>query len=175
MQDQRVIIRKYGNRRLYNSSASRYINLEDLAKLVRNGKDVRVVDAKTGADLTRVTLMQIIVEEAREQPAGLPLELLRQLIVTSSQVGQEFLAWYLKSASEAYHKIQGALPLPFAGKATGFFPLRMMKDLVAGASGARTSAEELQELRQRIAELEAGQRLKKKTRKQRRPAKGRSR
>ncbi len=156
---QRVVIRKYGNRRLYDTSASRYINLEGLAALVRKGTDVRVVDAKTGDDLTRVTLTQIIAEDAKEQPAGLPLELLRQLIVTSNQVGHDFLAWYLKSASEAYHRIQGALE---TGAAT-FSPLQMMKNLVAGPG----KADELQELRRRIAELEARQKPRKKPRRKR--------
>src|ERR1051326_8900218 len=112
MKPERMIIKKYGNRRLYNTFASRYINLEELAELVRNGNDVHVVDAKTGEDLTRVTLMQVIVEDAKDQPSGLPLELLKQLIVASNHVGREFLMWYLKSAFETYHKIQGALQNP---------------------------------------------------------------
>ena len=74
-----VVIKKYGNRRLYDTSTSRYINLEELSDLVRNGNEVKVVDAKTGEDLTRLTLMQIIVEDAKEERAPLPLELLRQL------------------------------------------------------------------------------------------------
>src|SRR5208283_2875318 len=87
---QKVVIKKYANRRLYDTSGSRYINLEDVAALVRSGKDLQVVDAKTGQDVTRVTLTQIIVEDAKGQPTGLPLELLRQLIVASDRVGQEF-------------------------------------------------------------------------------------
>ena len=73
MSADKVVIKKYANRRLYDTSGSRYINLEDIAALVRNGKDLQVVDAKTGEDLTRVTLTQIIVEDAKEQPTGLPL------------------------------------------------------------------------------------------------------
>ena len=108
----KVVIKKYANRRLYDTSGSRYINLEDIAALVRNGKDLQVVDAKTGEDLTRVTLTQIIVEDAKEQPTGLPLELLRQLIVASDRVGQEFIMWYLKSAFDAYKKVQNTLGKP---------------------------------------------------------------
>jgi len=84
----KVVIKKYANRRLYDTSGSRYINLVDIAALVRNGTDVQVVDAKTGEDITRVTLTQIIVEDAKEQPTGLPLELLRQLIVASDRVAR---------------------------------------------------------------------------------------
>ena len=100
-----VIIRKYGNRRLYDSTNSRYVNLDDIAALIREGKEVRVEDAKTGRDLTRVTLTQIITEDARENPTGLPLELLRQLIVASDQARQEFIMWYLKSAFDTYQAV----------------------------------------------------------------------
>ncbi|MGB8770519.1 MAG: polyhydroxyalkanoate synthesis regulator DNA-binding domain-containing protein [Candidatus Korobacteraceae bacterium] len=158
MDPDKVIIKKYANRRLYDTSGSRYINLEDIAALVRNGKDLQVVDAKTGEDLTRVTLTQIIVEDAKEQPAGLPLELLRQLIVASDHVGQEFIMWYLKSALDAYKKVQNTLESRLTEvQSVALSPLQMMKKLIprpatekAGEPGA-----ELQELRNRIAELEA--------------------
>ena len=65
-----------------------------------------VVDAKTGQDLTRVILTQIITEDAKDKPTGLPLELLRQLIMASDEVRQEFLMWYLKSAFDTYQKLQ---------------------------------------------------------------------
>ena len=74
-----IVIKKYGNRRLYDTAASRYLNLEEIAALIRQGNEVTVVDAKTGQDLTRVTLTQIITEDAKDKPTGLPLELLRQL------------------------------------------------------------------------------------------------
>ena len=107
------MIKKYGNRRLYDTAASRYVNLDEIAGFIREGKDVRVVDAKTGKDLTRVTLTQIITEDAKDKPTGLPLELLRQLIVASDEVRQEFVMWYLKSAFEAYQKVQDCLSKPF--------------------------------------------------------------
>jgi len=93
-----VVIKKYGNRRLYDTAGSRYVNLDDLAALVRAGKEVRVVDAKTGRDLTRVILTQIITEDAKDKPTGLPLEPWRQSIIASVEVRQEFAMWYLKSA-----------------------------------------------------------------------------
>ena len=157
----KVVIKKYANRRLYDTSGSRYINLEDIAALVRNGKDLQVVDAKTGEDLTRVTLTQIIVEDAKEQPTGLPLELLRQLIVASDRVGQEFIMWYLKSAFDAYKKVQNTLESRLNDvQSVALSPLQMMKRFVPGsatekASEAGTELQELQELRKRIAEMEA--------------------
>ena len=104
-----IVIKKYGNRRMYDTAASRYVNLDDLAAAIREGGEVQVVDAKTGQDLTRVTLTQIITEDAKDRPTGLPLELLRQLILASDQVRQEFLSWYLKSAFDTYQKVQDAV------------------------------------------------------------------
>jgi polyhydroxyalkanoate synthesis repressor PhaR len=154
-----IVIKKYANRRLYDTSTSRYINLEDIAALVRNGKELRVVDAKTGEDLTRVTLTQIIVEDAKEQPTGLPLELLRQLIVASDRVGQEFVMWYLKSAFEAYKKVQTGLQDRITQmQSAALSPLQMMKNFLQQSpppEGNAEAGEELRRLQQRISELEA--------------------
>ena len=159
----RIIIRKYPNRRLYDTSASRYINLEDIAELIRKGKDVQVVDAQTGEDLTRVTLTQIIVDDAKQQPTGLPLELLRQLIVSSDRVGREFIMWYLKSAFDAYQTVQSKLQSGLTGvQSAAMSPLSVMKGLIQSqladnpAPEARVDGSiELQQMRERIAELES--------------------
>ncbi len=158
MSDPTVVIKKYGNRRLYDTSTSRYVNLEDIAALVRNGKEVQVVDAKTGEDLTRVTLTQVIVEDAKDQPTGLPLELLRQLIVASDRVGQEFIMWYLRSAFDTYQKVQDSLQTRLTEMhSAALSPLQMMKNFIQGSSSEKPAepTEELQEMRKRIAELEA--------------------
>jgi polyhydroxyalkanoate synthesis repressor PhaR len=155
----KVVIKKYANRRLYDTSTSRYINLEDIAALVRNGKEVQVVDAATGEDLTRVTMTQIIVEDARGQPSGLPLELLRQLIVASDRVGQEFIMWYLKSAFNAYQKVQSSLQDRISQvQSAALSPLQAMKNFVQSSEEEKNGddvAEEVRQLRRRIAELEA--------------------
>src|SRR5271165_881895 len=154
---QKIVIKKYANRRLYDTSGSRYINLEDIAALVRNGKDLQVVDAKTGEDLTRVTLTQIIVEDAKGQPTGLPLELLRQLILASDRVGQEFIMWYLKSAFDAYQKVQSSVRSRISEvQSAALSPLRLVKNLVNSPAkeSPNETGEELQELRKRISELE---------------------
>jgi polyhydroxyalkanoate synthesis repressor PhaR len=154
-----VVIKKYGNRRLYDTGGSRYVNLDDIAALVREGKDVQVVDAKTGQDLTRVTLTQIITEDAKEKPTGLPLELLRQLVVASDEVRQEFVMWYLKSAFDTYQKVQDAVQnrLTEVGSAI-LSPVEVMKKFLGTQASPppRTVPEpELEALRKRIAELEA--------------------
>ena len=129
---ERVLIKKYGNRRLYDTSNSRYVNLVDIAEMVRNGAEVSVVDATNGEDLTRVTLTQIIVEDVKEQDGGLPLEFLRQVIVASNKVAHEGFLWF-KPALNAVEDRS---------------PLKMMRKLVGGERS------EIEELRERIAELE---------------------
>jgi polyhydroxyalkanoate synthesis repressor PhaR len=165
-----VIIKKYGNRRLYDTAGSRYVNLEEIARLIREGQDVKIVDAKTGRDLTRVTLTQIITEDAKDKPTGLPLELLRQLIIASDEVRQEFVMWYLKSAFDTYQKVQDAVQNRLSDVQSAILsPLDTMKRFLGGAAPSQPAASgelELNALRKRVAELEA--RLGKSTRRKRR-------
>src|SRR5215467_5661754 len=126
-----VVIRKYPNRRLYNTSSGKYVNLDDIAAMVRGGTEVQVVDAKTGEDLTRVVLTQIIVEEAKGQPSGLPLELLRQLILATDRAGQEFLMWYLKSAFDTYQKVQDTVQSRLDDvRSAALSPLNLVKNFL---------------------------------------------
>ena len=154
-----VLVKKYGNRRLYDTAGSRYVNLDDLAALVREGKEVRVVDAKSGRDLTRVTLTQIITEDAKDKPTGLPLELLRQLIIASDEVRQEFLMWYLKSAFATYEKLQDAVQSRLSEVQSAILsPVDMMKRFLGSSSLSPSQAaeeSEVEALRKRVAELEA--------------------
>jgi polyhydroxyalkanoate synthesis repressor PhaR len=154
-----VLIKKYGNRRLYDTVGSRYVNLDDLAAHIRAGREVRVVDAKTGRDLTRVILTQIITEDAKGKPTGLPLELLRQLIIASDEVRQEFLMWYLKSAFDTYQKLQDTVQNRLNEVQSAILsPVDLMKRFLgkAVAPGAEADAQpEVEALRQRVAELEA--------------------
>jgi len=109
----KIVIKKYENRRLYDTTNSRYVNLEDVAEMVRKGGEVQVVDAKTNEDITRTVLTQIIVEETKGQELGLPLELLRQLVLASDSARHQFLEWYLKNAMEAYQKVSDSLQARF--------------------------------------------------------------
>jgi polyhydroxyalkanoate synthesis repressor PhaR len=122
-----VIIKKYPNRRLYDTSSGRYVNLEDAATMIRQGTDVQVLDARTGEDLTRVVLTQIIVEDVRGGPAGLPLDLLRYLVMTTDRA------------------LSGV-------RSAALSPLNMMQSLFTPQP---PGANELEELRRRVAELEA--------------------
>ncbi len=156
MEPATVLIKKYGNRRLYDTAGSRYVNLDDIAALIRQGRDVKVVDAKSGRDLTRVTLTQIITEDAKDKPTGLPLELLRQLIVASDEVRQEFVMWYLKSAFDTYQKVQDAVQNRLTDVQSAILsPVDTMKRFLGTAPGRNESAGEVEALRKRVAELEA--------------------
>ena len=162
MESATVIIKKYGNRRLYDTSGSRYVNLDEIAALIRKGVQVQVVDAKTGEDLTRVTLTQIITEDAKDKPTGLPLELLRQLIVASDQTRQEFVMWYLKSAFDTYQTVQDAVQNRLGEMQSAILsPVESVKRLLTGPHSrpAENNVSELEALRKRVAELE-GQKKK---------------
>jgi len=153
-----VVIRKYPNRRLYDTSSRRYVNLDDLAALIRKGTELQVLDARTGEDLTRIVLTQIIVEDAKGQPTGLPLEFLRQLIMASDRAGQEFIMWYLKSAFDAYGKVQEAVETRLSDvRQAALSPFNMVKNLLTGppTSPPAPAEAEVERLRRRIAELEA--------------------
>lgn len=158
MNSSTILIKKYGNRRLYDTAGSRYVNLDDIAALIREGKDVKVVDAKSGRDLSRVTLTQIITEDAKAKPTGLPLELLRQLIIASDEVRQEFIMWYLKSAFDTYQKVQDAVQNRLGEVQSAILsPVdALRKFLTPTPQQSRTDGEpEIDALRKRVAELEA--------------------
>ncbi len=149
-----IVIKKYANRRLYDTSAGRYVNLDDLAELIRKGEEIQVLDAKSGEDLTRVILTQIILEDAKGQPTGLPLELLRQLIVASDRAGREFLMWYLKSAFDAYSNVQDTVQARLSDvRSAAVAPLNLVGNIFGGAKTEQGA--EIEKLRRRVEELEA--------------------
>lgn len=93
------IIKRYANRKLYDTQHSRYVTLEQISEMIRNGDDVKIVDNKTKEDLTSVTLAQIIFEEEKKQRSFLPLGAMRNII----QNGGEWFA-------EVQRKVQSILP-----------------------------------------------------------------
>jgi len=95
-----TIVKKYGNRRLYDTGDSRYVTLDELATKVRSGVDVKVIDAQTGEELTQATLAQIILEGG--QAKLLPVPLLTQLVQMGDDSLAEFFSRYVSSALEVY-------------------------------------------------------------------------
>ena len=116
-----VVIKKYANRRLYNTASSAYVTLEDLARMVRDGVDFVVYDAKTNEDLTRQILTQIIFEEESRGGALLPVQFLRQLIGFYGGQMQGVLPSYLEMSLDAFTRQQEQLRGQFS-KAFGAAP-----------------------------------------------------
>ena len=102
-----VIIKKYANRRLYNTDTSTYVTLEDLAEMVRGERDFVVYDAKTGEDLTHSVLTQIIVEQESRGTNLLPIGFLRQLIRFYGDSMQMLVPRFLEASIESLSKEQG--------------------------------------------------------------------
>jgi len=102
------IIKRYANRKLYDTEHSRYVTLDQISEMIRNGDDVKIVDNKTKEDLTTVTLAQIIFEEEKKQRSFLPLGAMRNII----QSGGEWFA-------EAQRRVQSILPLARKHDAAG--------------------------------------------------------
>lgn len=105
-QDGKIVIKKYANRRLYNTAKSSYVTLDDLAKMVRDGDDFAVFDAKSGEDITRSVLTQIIVEEESKDQNMLPTNFLRELIRLYGDPLQVAVPGYLDAAMDAFNRNQ---------------------------------------------------------------------
>lgn len=101
-----VVIKKYANRRLYNTESSSYITLDHLGAMTREGRDFTVVDAKTGEDITRSVLTQIIMDEEGRGQTMLPVPFLRQLISMYGDSMQSIVPHYLEASMEAFAKNQ---------------------------------------------------------------------
>ena len=112
----KITIKKYANRRLYDTESSTYITLDRLAHMVREGREFEVVDAKSGEDITRQVLTQIIVdEEARGGATMLPINFLKQLIGLYGNSMQGFVPQYLEAAMDAFQRNQSAVRDAFGG------------------------------------------------------------
>jgi polyhydroxyalkanoate synthesis repressor PhaR len=117
--DERVIIKKYANRRLYNTKSSSYVTLEHLSEMVKQGVDFVVYDAKTNDDITRTVLTQIIFEEESRGENLLPIQFLRQLIGFYGNSMQGFLPSYLELSLSSFAEQQERLRSQFTALAPG--------------------------------------------------------
>lgn len=171
--DDAVVIKKYANRRLYNTKSSSYITLDHLAKMTREGVDFKVLDAKTGTDITHQILTQIIMEE--ESVSGeqmLPVNFLRQLIGMYGNSMQGLVPHYLEASMDQFRANQAKLrdafesslgnnPLAklaqqnlamFKAAASAFVP-GLSDDKPAAAGGSKD--DEIAVLRKQMAEMQA--------------------
>lgn len=125
--DEIVIIKKYANRRLYNTETSAYVTLEDLAQMVRDGREFEVVDAKTGTDITHQVLTQIIFEEENRGTALMPIKFLRNIIRFYDHNMQHMVPHYLEMMMDVFNQNQEKLRSN-AQRMFGFWPVPGMSD-----------------------------------------------
>lgn len=170
--EKKIIIKKYENRRLYDVTHSRYVNLDEIARAVQDEMDIQVLDASTGEDITRFVMTQIITECAKAPDSVFPLDILRQMVVASGKASQESALNYMRAVADMYKNamrgfsktltpfelMQSMMSSAPGSPAEQFSP----EQLAAGAAGphlltAQQAQEnaEIQELKRRIQELEA--------------------
>jgi polyhydroxyalkanoate synthesis repressor PhaR len=135
----KVTIKKYANRRLYDTESSTYITLDRLAQMVREGREFEVVDAKSGEDITRQVLTQIIVDEEARGTTMLPINFLKQLIGLYGNSMQNFVPQYLEAAMDAFQRNQSAVKDAFSGNVFADLAKRNMA-MFEDASRAFTAA-----------------------------------
>lgn len=146
MDPRTVVIKKYGNRRLYDSTNSRYVNLDEVAQMVREGRDVQVVDATTGEDRTRAVLSQIVIEQAKGDETAFPLDVLRQMVAATGRATNEAALTYMNAALDLYQNAYRAV----APKAEP-----RPEPAVPTSPPPAASATEVDDLKKRISELES--------------------
>ena len=117
-----IVVKKYANRRLYNTETSSYVTLDDLAAMVRAGRDFVVYDAKSGEDLTRSVLTQIIVEQEGKGQNMLPTSVLRQLIGLYGDNLQSLVPRYLEAAMASFGQQQEQMRDTLSKTMSGFMP-----------------------------------------------------
>ncbi len=141
----KITIKKYANRRLYDTESSTYVTLDRLAQLIREGRDFVVVDAKSGEDITHQVLTQIIVEEeARGGATMLPASFLRQLIGLYGNSMQTMVPQYLEAAMANFAKNQAAFKDAFGSNLFADLAKQQMALFEQGAkafSGAARASE----------------------------------
>jgi polyhydroxyalkanoate synthesis repressor PhaR len=148
------VIKRYSNRKLYDTQASRYVTLEELEELVRAGKEISVVDVSTGEDLTSVTLAQIILENERNRRATLPAGFLHQL-VKHGQAWQDFFQRSVRSSLETILDNQREADRVFrewAARAGWLLP-PTEAEASPGRPGTKAEGDEAESLRVEVAAL----------------------
>src|SRR3954466_14873647 len=158
----KVTIKKYANRRLYDTESSAYITLDRLAQMVREGREFEVVDAKSGDDITRQVLTQIIVDEESRGTTMLPINFLKHLIGLYGNSMQNFVPQYLEAAMDAFQRNQSAVKDAFGTNVFADLAKRNMAMLEEGSrtftgkkTEAKPSSSEVDELKAELAALKA--------------------
>lgn len=136
-----ITIKRYANRRLYDTHKSEYVNIEKIAEMVRNGQRLQVIDTSTGDDVTNVILTQIILNEQKDQKEGLPLELLFQLVKRGGSSYMDAMKELMSIGPKVYEKTVEEITSKLSPKARQETPT--------------STDDEISELKKRLAEVEA--------------------
>ena len=160
-----IVIKKYANRRLYNTETSSYITLDHLATMTREGRDFQVFDARSGEDITRSVLTQIVMEEESTGQTMLPVPFLRQIIAMYGDSMQAMVPHYLEASMAAFaenqDKFRNAALKPFEQLAKQNLALFQAATtmLTAGKAAARPATpaadSEVTQLKAQLAALQA--------------------
>lgn len=119
----KVIIKRYANRRLYDTNQSCYINMDDLSALLKRGQDVEVRDASTAEDITAAVLLQVIIDREKRHVSGLPVGLLKELIVLQDTPGKRWFDLAMEQSLQFIRQMRGAgWQLPNAASSRFFDP-----------------------------------------------------
>jgi polyhydroxyalkanoate synthesis repressor PhaR len=159
----KVVIKKYANRRLYDTESSSYITLDRLAHMVREGREFEVIDAKSGEDITRQVLTQIIVDEEARGSTMLPINFLKQLIGLYGNSMQNLVPSCLEAAMEAFQRNQSAVRDAFGGNMFADLAKRnmaMFEDAAQAFTGkpksdSKPSSSDVDQLKAELAALQA--------------------
>lgn len=136
--DDCVIIKRYGNRRLYNTETGSYVNYQDLIGIIRAGNDIQVIDSTTQADVTKSVLIQAILEEEKNQKNLLPLPFLFQILRSREDSVQDFFKNYLSASFEAYLKTKEEFDRRFRSfLGMGASAPQMWEQLIPGAEALK--------------------------------------
>jgi polyhydroxyalkanoate synthesis repressor PhaR len=169
------LIKRYASRRLYNTETSDYVTLEDIATFIRQGREVQIIDLKTGDELTRQYLLQIIAEHESRGENVLPINVLTDLVRTYTTQAQSIVPQFLASSFEMLRESQSKMmenlgAMNPMNAVPGFEAMRkqqeaFLKSMMAGWPGAddqaaeegeeKSSADELSEIRKQLSELQA--------------------
>ena len=168
--DAPLLIKRYASRRLYNTETSDYVTLEDIARFIRSGREVKIVDLKSGDDLTRQYLLQIIAEHESKGESVLPLDVLTDLVRSYTGAAQSVVPTFLAASFEMLREGQSKMMEnmtamnPMASM-PGFDAMRaqqqaFMKAMTGGMMGAaqkptpQREGDDLGEIRRQLAELQ---------------------
>jgi polyhydroxyalkanoate synthesis repressor PhaR len=161
----KATIKKYANRRLYDTESSTYITLDRLALMIREGREFEVVDAKTGEDITRHVLTQIIVDEEARGSTMLPVNFLRQLIGLYGNSMQGMVPQYLEDAMDSFQRNQNAMRDALGGNVLADLAKKNMAMLseasrtftgpAKAAADKKLRDDEVEQLRAELAALQA--------------------